>query len=158
MTKVHDSKPVTVGELRAALADRASFRKNGHTWGEYLSKWVTPQNIVIVGLAVFSVGGRVQEVQTGVSAAITASKAAMAATEAQEKFARQLSERAQLLTEQMESIRQRQDQYATKSDVDAVKELLKLAVTRREFRESIDAQQQILHRLDRIDASVKDQR
>jgi hypothetical protein len=158
MAHIPDHKHLTAGDLRAILADRASLKKNGHTWAEYLGKWVTPQNLLIVVMAVFTVGGRVQEVQTGVAAAIAAADAAMAATEAQEKLARELSARTQAVDEQLDKIERNQGDYATKVDTEAVKKLIKDSVSRREWRELIDIQQQANQRLARIEKSIGDQR
>jgi hypothetical protein len=158
MAHIPDHKHLTAGDLRAILEDRASLKKNGHTWGQYLGKWVTPQNVLIVAMAVFTVGGRVQEVQTGVAAAIAAADAAMAATEAQEKLARELSARTQAVDEQLDKIERNQGDYATKVDTEAVKKLIKDSVSRREWRELIDIQQQANQRLARIEKSIGDQR
>jgi hypothetical protein len=159
MSELPDDTPLTVGAMRAMLRDRSRLFKNGESWADYIrEKWLTPQNLLIVVMAVFTVGGRVQEVQTGVAAAIAAAEAAMAATEAQEKLAVELTERTRAVDEQLDKIEKNQDLYATKVDSEAVKKMIKDSVSRREWRELIDIQQQANQRLARIEKSIGDQR
>jgi hypothetical protein len=40
-----------------ALREQSSFKKNGHSWREWIQKFVTPQNIILIFVLVFNAGG-----------------------------------------------------------------------------------------------------
>ncbi len=152
MTESHDH--LLVEQLREIirheLGDRASLKKNGHTWGQYLGKLVTPERVMLAILAVFSFGGRVQEMQAGVAEAV---KVAAQAKEVQTRLLKEISSLRDTVDEQKSVIADQQMSHATKSDVVAVSDRIRLNVTRREFEEAI--YRGLVPRLDRIEQSVK---
>jgi hypothetical protein len=152
MSELPQDKPLTVGDMRTLLRDRSRLLKNGETWGEYAAKWITPQNLLIVVMAIFTVGGRVQQAQTDITeAAKVAQEAITVAANISQKF----DEVQGTVISQQATINKLQADAVTKDDINgAVKSGVAPLVTRREWRELLDIQQQISRRLDRIEKSV----
>lgn len=157
MSEIPDDKPLTAGDLREILRARSRLGKNGETWAQYFrEKWLTPQNILLAVLAVFTVGGRVQEMQTGVAGAVDLARKA---TEAQTQLLREIGTLSQAVDSQQKAVEAQQrvieaqrEMFATKANLEALADRVRLNITRREFQEF---QRTVVPSLQRIENSVK---
>jgi hypothetical protein len=149
MSQIPDDKPLTAGDLREILQERSRLLKNGETWGEYLGKWITPQNLVLVVMAGFTIGGRVQQAQSDI-AAVMQSNTRLVGEVATLSKAVDTQQRA--VVAQQSVIEAQREMFATKQNLEALQERLKLNVSRREF---LEFQRSVLPTLQRIERKVE---
>jgi len=147
-----DDTPLTVGTYKAMLRDSTSLRKNGHTWGEYLAKWVTPQNVLLLIMAAVTLGGRVERLETVGRDALEAAKEA---TQSQAQLLMEIGTLNKTVDKQAATIQAQRDMFATKQNLEALQDRVRLNVTRREF---LEFQRSVLPALQRIEHSVKEPR
>jgi hypothetical protein len=150
MSHIPDDKPLTAGDLREILQERSRLLKNGETWGEYLGKWITPQNLVLVVMAGFTIGGRVQQAQTDITKALD-SNARLVGEIA--TLSKAVDTQQKAVDAQQEAIEAQREMFATRQNLESLQERVRLNVTRREFREAIELQ--IVPRLDRIEKASR---
>lgn len=151
MSQIPDDKVLTAGDMRTILKDHSRFFKNGESWGEYFGKWITPQNLLLVIMFGYTVGGRVQQAQTDIAAALK-SNAQLVGEVATLSKAVDTQQRA--VVAQQKVIEAQREMFATKENLVALQERMRLNVTRHEFQEF---QRTVLPTLRRIERSV-DQR
>jgi hypothetical protein len=149
MSQIPDDKPLTAGDLRAILRERGRLFKNGETWGEYFGKWITPQNLILVVMAGFTIGGRVQQAQSDI-AAVMQSNTRLVGEVATLSKAVDTQQRA--VVAQQSVIEAQREMFATKQNLEALQERLKLNVSRREF---LEFQRSVLPTLQRIERKVE---
>lgn len=149
MSQLPDDTPLTVGTLRAVLRQDASLTKNGETWRQYLDKWITPQNLLLVVLAGFTIGGRVQQAQTDISEALK-SNARLVMEIA--TLTDTVDTQQKVVDAQQASIAAQREMFATKANLEALQDRVRLNITRREFQEF---QRSVLPALQRIEQSME---
>lgn len=144
------------------MADRASLKKNGHTWPQWFGKVLTVDRLILVAVAVFSFvfnfGGQIsdarRELKTAAQQATTASQvAAVAASKSEDAAQKSQDATAEMLkmrTELTDVIAAMKKQQAVS---DGLNERISLNVSRNEFRAALT--QQVLPRLERIEKKVE---
>lgn len=132
--------------LHKTIESRAGWRslkKNGESWPVFITRQITFDRIILIGLAVFALGRTVQQYDEKVTQAINA---AAIITEQQRQTANELK----ILREQ---VAQQADQLQRASEqVKMFEDALRLTVQRTEFRSTVD--QQILPRLNRMEVAL----
>lgn len=140
---------ITAEDLKAikeAVREYNSFRKNGESWWQWLQKIVTPQNVLLVLIGAYTVGGRAQRLETtSVEALETAKEAARVIAVQQDEMAAM----RKVIDSQATIIDRQETMHATKGDVGALADRVSLAITRQEFQKF--HREQILPRLERIE-------
>jgi hypothetical protein len=149
MSQIPDDKPLTAGDFRRLMQERSRLFKNGETWGEYFGKWITPQNLILVVMAGFTIGGRVQQAQSDI-AAVMQSNTRLVGEVATLSKAVDTQQRA--VVAQQSVIEAQREMFATKQNLEALQERLKLNVSRREF---LEFQRSVLPTLQRIERKVE---
>lgn len=149
-------------EVRHELEDRASFKKNGHTWKEWLAKVATPERVGLTILAIlgmaYTFGGDVRAARkqlqeaaekadiASTKADLAASKSEAAASKAEASTLTQGELKEQIAVLQQQVAESRQANEAFRRDV---RSKLSVSVTRGEFSEAVE--RRIIPRLDRIE-------
>jgi septal ring factor EnvC (AmiA/AmiB activator) len=154
----HDHLPSDVSDqirelLRHELQAMVSLRKNGGTWGDYVTKIVTPERIMLVVLLVYQFGGQVQQIKQQLEY-VTARDQEVTAQ--QEELTQQLAAARSLFTAQEETVLELMAHTDTlRTTTAGLDDRINRTVTRAEFKEALD--QRILPRLERIERRMDDQ-
>lgn len=137
------------------LGERLSLKKNGHTWGQYFEKSLTPERIFhlfawVIVLA-FTFGGNIRDAKQQLADAAAKADAASAKSEAAaikaDTAAKTIDQIRLDLSNAVNTIEeQKAAQIAFRAQV---KDQLSTAVTRSEFRSVVT--QEILPKLERIE-------
>lgn len=133
--------------MRHELEDRASIKKNGHTWAQYLGKLITPERIALAVMTAFTVGGYFTDAKRDLREATSQAKTAT-------DLARTASKAADAASDTLTQTRL--DLAAVIADLHTqagfntdMSNKLAMSVTRFEFQSAI--RQQIMPRLERIE-------
>jgi hypothetical protein len=149
------------GVVKHVLEDQSSLKKNGHTWAEWLGKVVTPERVMLLGLTLFSLGGRLSDAQRELAVATKQASDAIDTAAAASKQAMVAAQQVAATTQTLSEVRK---------DIDAITKALKsaeasrvemggrvqLAVTRGEFQRVVN--QQLIPRLERIERRMDEPR
>lgn len=142
-----EMRAIVHDELRAA----ASIKKNGDTVPNWVfSKLFTIDRMLMIVVLGFTVGGKTVSLTSDTALAM---KQAAAATD----VTRMLNARVEMLSEQIAQTAETADRIdqtkATRADVSALEERLRVTVTRGELHDTV--QKEILPRLVRIEQKVQ---
>lgn len=139
----HDPIVQQVGQALDSRSGLRGLKKNGHTWAEWLLQNLSLERMLLLVIAIYTIGGNVADAQHDIKEAVQKAEDAI---ERVERAGQTLAE-AQRKHEEVVST---QERLAT--ELAAVKDGIAQAVKRGEFRSAI--QQQILPRLERIERRI----
>lgn len=130
-----------------------TLSKNGDSWGGWMLRIATPERIFWLMCAIFVLGGRVRDYESGQQGLQGQAEKLSAVYAAVEKDVRtlqaQIIEQSQFLKAQETQLNNVNTAAATKADIARVEAQVRVSITRREFQATL--RQQILPRLDRIE-------
>jgi septal ring factor EnvC (AmiA/AmiB activator) len=133
--------------LRHELQAQQSYRKNGHTWGTYLTKLVTPERLMLAFLVVYQFGGQVQTIRQQLAYVTTRDREV---TAQQAELTKQLQAYESLARAQEETVLELMSQTdALRTTTAALDDRINRTMTRGEFNAALT--QRVLPRLDRIE-------